>query len=177
MPGAEPHPNRAAQVSIAALARIPHPHLARAPRQWEPVASTRPARPGRPHPPTSPGNAPRAIGNPLSPPTPSASRTTPAAPPRRLVPPRGGHRRLRTRHHTWPAGDEHSPVLDVAALPELHHAQRAHQRVIRRPGADLAWSWAQTITTRFSHTRPRPPAGSGSVGPVPPCSMIRLRSL
>ncbi|MET9181878.1 TniQ family protein [Kitasatospora aureofaciens] len=49
MPGAELHPNHAAQVRIATLARTPHPHLARALPHWEPVAHARPARPGNGH--------------------------------------------------------------------------------------------------------------------------------
>ncbi|MFH8387943.1 TniQ family protein [Kitasatospora sp. NPDC018058] len=160
VPGAELHPNRAAQVRIAALARIPHPHLARALPRWEPVASTRPARPGSGH--ELPHITWQRTAHPRQPPTAAcpacvlhhthgATLTAWAYTP--------DHQRLCTRHHTWPTTGEHGPILNVTALPELRHAQHAHQRLQRRQSADLAWTWAQTITTRWydhqQHAAPR----------------------
>ncbi|MFJ9846347.1 TniQ family protein [Kitasatospora sp. NPDC101155] len=160
VPGVELHPNRSAQVRIAALARVPHAHLARALPHWEPVASTRPARPGSGH--ELPHISWQRTARHRQPPitacpacvlhhTRGATRTAWAYTP--------DHQRLCTRHHTWPTTGEHNHILNVAELPELQPAQRAHQRLLRRQGADLAWSWAQTITTRWydhqQHAAPR----------------------
>ncbi|MGW7448532.1 TniQ family protein [Kitasatospora sp. NPDC054795] len=160
VPGAELHPNRAAQVRIAALARIPHPHLAQALPHWEPVASTRPARPGSGHelPHITWQRTPRHRQPPIAAcPACVLHHTQGATPTAWAYTP--DHQRLCTRHHTWPTTGEHGHILNVAALPELQHAQRAHQRLLRRRGADLAWSWAQTITTRWydhqQHAAPR----------------------
>ncbi|MDY0816243.1 TniQ family protein [Kitasatospora purpeofusca] len=160
LPGSELHPNRAAQVRIAALARIPHAHLARALPRWEPVASTRLARPSSSH--ALPHITWQRTARHRQPPIAACPacvlhHTRGATSTARIYTP--GHQRLCTRHHTWAAGDEHSVILNVAALPELQHAQRTHQRLLRHQGADLARSWAQTITTRWydhqQHAAPR----------------------
>ena len=57
------------------------------------------------------------------------------------------HQALCPRHHHWSLDDDTS--LTTAALPELHQAQRHHQRLTRHPGAAPALSWAGAITTRW----------------------------
>ncbi|MGW4651508.1 hypothetical protein [Kitasatospora sp. NPDC004289] len=158
--GAELHPNRAAQVRIAVFSRIPHTHLARALHRWEPVASTRPALPRSSHalPHVIWQRLPRHRRLPVAAcPLCVLHRTRGATDEARVYIP--DHRRLCRRHHTWPTGGEHAVVLDVAALPELQRAQRTHQRLMGRQDANLAWSWAQSITTRWydhqQHAAPR----------------------
>jgi TniQ protein len=59
------------------------------------------------------------------------------------------HRVWCPRHACWSTGGPRPRLLDTRGVPELAHTHREHRRLLRRPNANTAYTWAQAIVTRW----------------------------
>ncbi|MET7304436.1 TniQ family protein [Embleya sp. NPDC005575] len=59
------------------------------------------------------------------------------------------HRVWCPRHACWSTGGPRPRLLDTGGVPELAHTHREHRKLLRRPNANTAYTWAQAIVTRW----------------------------
>ncbi|MFI1585289.1 TniQ family protein [Embleya sp. NPDC020630] len=59
------------------------------------------------------------------------------------------HRVWCPRHACRSTGGPRPRLLDTRGVPELAHTHREHRRLLRRPNANTAYTWAQAIVTRW----------------------------
>ncbi|MEU7697589.1 hypothetical protein [Streptomyces sp. NPDC039028] len=142
-PTAELHPSPAACHRLAALARIPLPHLRRALPHLAPLddahdTETPAARWKRPEAEQQPFRACTLCTRHRS------QNATDTAwvhrPPHRLMCP---------RHQQSTPDPRLTSPIHTEAVPELAAASYAHQRLLRHPRAATAWTAARAITTRW----------------------------